>query len=509
MRLLPGGDSVADREVCNVLRDWSEYWGMTSKLWAVCVMVCVVGGARADEPSLVELEREGIQAMGSGDYQLAEDRFREIADRTPNSYVGAYNLASAHARQGEIEESIAALKDAIKRGFTDKLTLVRDPDLGSIRGTEDYKALIEGWGDVIEVRRNLDLARAAKLMRKKRETRTIDDYRVQVMSAHDPVSTDQSVEELERIARWAEEELFPNLDLVPIEDQHWVTVTLPERVGFTQWATGVFGPGVRGSITSVGGAYEHQQRRLVAQDLGATLRHEFIHVLHWRDMSRMGQNQAAWVQEGLASLVEDYDMVGGALVPVPSWRTNMVKRLLDVRRLPTIRELAGTDLARFTSSRPLAKYAHARTVMMFLLSEGKLKDFYLRYARGFSVDPTGIRALEGAMGMELDEIEAEYRAYVSGLPVVAETGSDLGATIGVGVENGSGDGVVVTELPGGARSRTGLRMGTVITGINGRATRDLHELIRVLSDYEAGEEVRVSTRRGVLHTELSITLIER
>lgn len=475
------------------------------------LLVCVLlsSFAAADEPGLIELEREGIAAMGSGDYELAEEKFRAIAERTPNSYVGAYNLASALARQGEVDDAIAALRDAIKRGFTDKLTLVRDPDLGSIRDSEDYKAIVDQWGDVIEVRRNLDLARAKSIIRKHREVRTLDDLRVQVMSAHDPVSTDQSVAELERIAAWAVETLFPHLDLVPLEDQHWVTITLPERVGFTQWAMSVFGPGVRGSISGVGGAYEHQQRRLVAQDLGATLRHEFIHVLHWRDMSRMGQNQAAWVQEGLASLVEDYDMVGGELVPVASWRTNMVKRLLDVRRLPSLAELAGTDLERFTSSRPLAKYAHARTVMMYLLSEGKLGDFYQWYARGFSSDPTGLKALEGALGMELDEIEESYRDYVRALPVVAETGSDLGATIGVGVENGSGDGVVVTELPGAARSRTGLRMGTVITAIDGRATRDLHELIRVLGDYEAGDEIRVSTRRGTLHDELTITLIGR
>ena len=491
------------------MRDRAEYSGMARFARVLVILLVVCPCVLADEPDLVVLEREGVAAMMGGEYELAEERFRAIAARTPSSYVGAYNLASAHARQGEVEESIAALRDAIDRGFTDKLTLVRDPDLGAIRGTDDYKELIENWADVIEARRNLDLARATGLIRKHRETRTLGDLRVQVMSAHDPVSTDQSVEELERIAAWAQRELFTNLDLVPIEDQHWVTITLPERVGFVRWATEVFGEGVRGSISSVGGAYEHQQRRLVAQDLGATLRHEFIHVLHWRDMSRMGQNQAAWVQEGLASLVEDYDMVGGELVPVASWRTNMVKRLLDVRRLPTLEELAGTGLARFTSSRPLAKYAHARTVMMFLLAEGTLKDFYQRYARGYSADPSGLTALEGAMGMELDEIEAKYREYVAALPVVAETGSDLDATIGVGIENGSGDGVVVTELPGAARSRTGLRMGTVITAINGRATRDLHELIRVLSDYGPGEAVRVSTRRGTLHDELTITLLGR
>jgi len=271
----------------------------------------------------------------------------------------------------------------------------------------------------------------------------------------------------------------------------------------------VFGPGVRGNISSVGGAYEHQKRRLVAQDLGATLRHEFIHVLHWRDMNRLGQTHAPWIQEGLASLVEDYDVVGSKVVPVASWRTNIVKRMHAAHRMPKIEELATTRMQAFTSNRPLAKYAQARTVMLYLLEKRQLNVFYSTYTQQYATDPTGISALEAALGKEISEIEEGYRAWIDQLETVPETGSDLKATLGIEIESGTGDGVVVKALPGGSRSRTGLRLGSVITAIDHHPTRDLFELIRILGKYRPGQTVTLHHRRGTVHTTSQVKLLSR
>lgn len=472
-------------------------------------MILLATAAYADEPKPSELERQGIVAMRAGEYQRAEEVFADLIELRPDSFVGHYNKAAAHSMQGEIEPAIESISRAIGLGFSDRLQLQRDPDLERLRGTEFFSDLMEQWGALIESRRQSDLKTLEGLIRRNPEARTDEEYRLELLSAHDQIATDQAHDELRLIAQWAQGELFAGLESFELDGSPWIIVVLPDRPGFARWAIDTFGPGVRGSLSSVGGAYEHQQRRLVAQDLGATLRHEFVHVLHWRDMNRLGQAHAPWIQEGLASLIEDYDIVGGEPVPVPSWRTNIVKRMLDANRLPSIEQLTKIEMNDFTAKRPLAQYAQARAVMLWLDQTGRLDAFYTHYTEHISTDPTGYRALLATTGTEPDELEAQYREWVRALPTVPETGGDLDATLGIEIENADGDGVVVRALPGNARSRTGLRLGSVITHINGRPTRDLFELIRVLGDYRPGQSVTLHHRRGRIHNTSEVTLLAR
>lgn len=471
-----------------------------SSLSALCLGV---------EPKPSELESRGIEAMHAGEYQQAEEVFRQLIELRPQSFVGHYNLAAAHSMQGEIKESVASISNALALGFSDRLQLERDPDLASLRESAFYGQLMSQWGALIETRRTSDLMLLRGLIKKDLQARTDEPNRLELLSAHDETATDQAHDELLMIADWAQDQLFDGLKTFDLHDSPWVVVVLPDRTGFLSWAVTTFGPSVQGSISSVGGAYEHQQRRLVAQDLGATLRHEFIHVLHWRDMNRLGQAHAAWVQEGLASLIEDYDMHAGKPVPVPSWRTNIVKRMLDANRLPSIEQLTQIEMNAFTAKRPLAQYAQARAVMLWLDQTGRLEAFYTHYTENIGADPSGYKSVLAATRTEPDELEAQYRDWVRGLDTVPETGDDLDATLGIGIENGSGDGVVVKALPGNARTRTGLRLGSVITHINGRPTRDLFELIRVLGDYGPGESVTLHLRRGRIHGTSDVTLLGR
>lgn len=462
-----------------------------------------------DEPKPSELESQGIEAMHAGEYQQAEEVFGQLIELRPQSFVGHYNLAAAHSMQDEIKESVASISNALALGFSDRLQLERDPDLANLRESDFFGQLMSQWGALIETRRTSDLKLLRGLIKKDLQARTDEPNRLELLSAHDQTATDQAHEELLMITDWAQDKLFVSLKTFDLEDSPWVVVVLPDRTGFLSWAVTTFGPSVQGSISSVGGAYEHQQRRLVAQDLGATLRHEFIHVLHWRDMNRLGQAHAAWVQEGLASLIEDYDMHAGEPVPVPSWRTNIVKRQLEANRLPDIKQLTQIEMNAFTAKRPLAQYAQARTLMLWLLDTGKLRAFYDHYCANHSSDPSGYQSLLAATALDDQELDQQYRDWVRQLRTVPETGSDLDATLGIEIENGSGDGVVVKALPGNARTRTGLRLGSVITHINGRPTRDLFELIRVLGDYRAGQTVTLHHRRGRIHSTSEVTLLGR
>ncbi len=455
-----------------------------------------------------ELESNGIDAMERGEYDEAERLFRALIESQPKLFVGHYNLASALSMQGDGEAAVGPMQDAIRLGFTDLAQIRRDPDLQSFRETEFFMQLVRSWGAIIESRRDGDVENLKPLMRRKFEQRTNEDLKIELLSSHDTIATDQALAELELLAAWGNSTLFPEVGA--LNDQPWIVVTLPDRDGFAAWATKVLGPGAGSSgASSIGGAYEHSKRRLVAQDLGATLRHEFIHVLHWRDMNRLGQVHATWIQEGLASLVEDYEVAGTTLVPVASWRTNIVKRMKDRRVLPTIQTLAQTEIQAFTRTRPLAKYAQARTIMLYLLDQHELSAFYEHYTQNFDKDPAGIAALEAVLGKEITQIEDDFRTWIDGLDMVAETGSDLQATLGIEIEAGSGDGVVVTGLPRGARARTGLHLKSVITAINDQPTRDLFELIRVLSQYKPGDTVTLHHRRGTVHSQSQATLIEK
>jgi len=477
------------------------------------ILLSLLIGARAwsiGEPKPSELEASGIAAMGAGDYHEAETIFRQLITHRSDSFVGYYNLGSALSMQGDTGGAVNAISQAITLGFTDLAQIKRDPDLESFRGSPFFGELVTNWQALIEARRQSDLETMRPLITRAVESRTDKAHKIELLSAHDAIATDEALGELDLIAGWAGRVLFRQTgSQESLEDLAWIMVVLPDRAGFAKWAITVFGPGVRTSMSSVGGAYEHQKRRLVAQDLGATIRHEFIHVLHWRDMNRLGQVHAPWIQEGLASLVEDYDIVGGKLVPVPSWRTNIVKRMSDVHRLPSIEKLAKKEMNAFTAKRPLAKYAQARAVMLYLFDQHKLTEFYSTYTNQYNEDPTGISALESVLGQEIDDIEKDYRNWIDQLETVPETGSDLTATMGIGIENGTGDGVVVKKLPGNARSRTGLHLGSVITGINGHPTRDLFELIRILGQYSPGQTITLSVRRGKLHSTTEVELLGR
>src|SRR5690606_4580755 len=130
----------------------------------------------------------------------------------------------------------------------------------------------------------------------------------------------------------------------------WVTVVLPARVDYARWALRRFGEGWE----RIGGQYSHDNKLLVAMDLGSTLRHEYWHVLHWRDQDRRGQRHPIWIMEGLCSLPEDLEPTAtGDFKPAPSWRTNMARRLARAGGLMPWEVMFSLDPQRFTRSRPL------------------------------------------------------------------------------------------------------------------------------------------------------------
>lgn len=56
-----------------------------------------------------------------------------------------YNIACAHARLGNVKESVANLKMAFDVGFDNYATVRADPDLSAVHGTADFDNLMETY----------------------------------------------------------------------------------------------------------------------------------------------------------------------------------------------------------------------------------------------------------------------------------------------------------------------------------------------------------------------------
>lgn len=468
--------------------------------------------AAAPGPSAAELHAETGRAFGRGDYAAAEAALRRLAEIEPDNFVVHYNLACALAMQGDAAGAGESLKRAVEKGFVDYYHLTRDGHLARAREGEAYRALVEHWPRILEAHLEANLELARTFFGPKLSVTREERLRVAYASAFDPGSFESARAELERLYDWGIAEVFTDLaDESKAPYDAWVVVVLPDRRGFLKWAVAEYGQSAVTGLSGIGGAYDHDAKRLVAQDLGGTLRHEFFHILHWRSATRLGQAHPVWIQEGLCSLVEDFEVGGdGSLRPTPSWRTNTVKRLLSAGKLPRIEQLASMPRERFTGVRPLSNYAQARAVFLYLWERGKLGAWYRAYTEGYREDPTGVAALVEVLGMSAAEIEEDYRGWVRALPEVAEQIRPGMAGLGAEVDAGAGDGPVIASLDRRSPARAaGLRAGDVITSIDGKPTRDLNELVRVLGEYEVGDEVEVGYRRRARHGVATVTLTTR
>jgi hypothetical protein len=272
----------------------------------------------------------------------------------------------------------------------------------------------------------------------------------------------------------------------------------------------------------VGGVYSHDNKQLIAKDIGSTLRHEFWHVLHWRDMDLLGQRHPIWIMEGLCSLMEDMEVGSdGKARPIASWRTNQAGQLARTGKLTPWEVLFKLDQGKFVGTRPLAFYGQSRAIFMWLFEQGKLKDWYAAYTAGYKEDPTGLSAFETVFGKPVKKVEADYRAWLRKLPVVDEDFPAGSAVLPFDIEPvGAGDGLVVSlnselERPGGrggvARfaKAGGIQPRDVILSIDDKPVHETGELIRVLADYGPGTEVKVTYRRLKRVMTTKVTLVEK
>jgi len=464
-----------------------------------------------------KLEQRALEAFEAGNYDTAADLLVKQIEIEPKDFVPRYNLACAHAQLGRIDEAVGALQRAIELGFTDRRQLLTDSHLDPIRNTEFFASLLERWDRVLHARAEAHFEQLRDRFGRSYTYTRDPDLRLLYACGCEPDELEPARQEIARLTQWAIKNIFRDLRDPPMRTTDpWSAVILPSEKDFERWAIREYGPSaVIGEFHRIGGAYNHGKKELVARDLGGSFRHEYLHILHWRSNARAGQVHPIWVQEGLCSLVEDYDPApGGTIRIAPSWRTNMVKRLDHARRLPPIEYLATLSREDFAQRRPLANYAYARAVFMYLLDRGQLADWYSHFVDNFDADPTGLDSLSEITGMSLDEFQDDFERWIRTLPEVAEANADgtisgLTASIGAEVIPGSGRGPIVRALLDRRARREGIRPRDTIVAIDDRPTRDINEFVRVLGSYSPRQRVTLTIRRHRAQIDLDVTLRPR
>ena len=410
-------------------------------------------------------------------------------DRDP---VLLYNGACALAQLGRHEAAEKRLLDAIKAGFRDFDTLERDEDLEPIRASQTYEAIMEARERVERAERPAPArgrsARGAKpdpLAEWRKEHG--DDYRYE----RDPDRGLVYATFLEESSHARMKEILDELGAhllesyfgKPPEDPVLVAIVRPEDARKYL------------DREEVKGMYLHDARRLVARDMGQSLQHEFVHLLHFAHMERTGQRHPIWIQEGLASLYENYTVrADGEFEFNPNIRFNIARRQVVSKTVTPWKELFALDPKAFMADAQRA-YPQVRAIFEFLAREGKLEEFYKALCATSRDDPDGTTALERVFGMPIARVEERWQKWMIDRGAVDDTVSRRDASLGLTADD-AGDGVRIRSLViRSAAKAAGLRVGDVLFAIDSVRVSNREELVLAVARLEVGRPIRVDYRR--------------
>lgn len=447
--------------------------------------------------SSVSLERRIYACFDRKQYRQAIELInRHLADN-PDDANMLYNLACAHCLLGDFDASVEALHRALKAGFNDFAHLRADPDLQALRDHPTYKVILEK-ADAVAKASQPDPATALEQWRKRFGTKhyryeTDEQRRINYATALDDLSHREMREMLELQADQMSRTLFG----APPEHEILIAIPTPED------ADALFN-----NRLEVAGMYDHRRRQLVSRDIGSSLRHEFVHAMHHSHMERLGQKHPLWIQEGLASLYEDYELLeNGEIRFLPNDRHPIVQRRARAGTLmkwDNLFALTGTTFMSNASH----MYPQTRSIFEFLADQGKLEAWYRTYVEHFEEDATGARAFELTFDMPLADIERAWRRWVIEQPAVDTRIREGDASLGIRTrESAANDGVLISSIVrGSAAAKAKLRTGDVIVAIDGQPTRTLSELRRLLASYNVGDEINMRVRRHSEYFTVSLVL---
>jgi tetratricopeptide (TPR) repeat protein len=447
-----------------------------------------------DARRTTSIERQVYECFDRGEYTRAVELIQDYLKYSPNDAGMIYNLACAHSRLSDFDAAASDLLRAFKAGFRDIEHMRHDPDLAALRQHPTYKAILE-QADRIAA----DSAKTA--VERWREKYGVEHYRYETDKEHrinyatalDETSHKEMREMLDKQADQMIKSLF---DQPPA---YYVLIAVPTPEDSDKFFNG---------NASIGGMYQHDQRRLVARDIGGSLRHEFFHLMHYGHMERLHQQHPLWVQEGLASLYEDYELHSdGSIKFLPNDRQLTVKGRSKAGSLVRWKDLFGMNAESFMD-KARQMYPQVRSIFEFVADQGKLEKWYRSYVDHFDEDRSGAKAFEIAFGVPVADVEKQWRRWIAEQPEIDLQIRSDDAALGIrSRENASNDGVLITEvIPGSAADRGKLRRDDVIVALDGQSTRNLMALRKIIASKHVGDEVDVRARRNGEYFNVKVVL---
>ena len=88
------------------------------------------------------LRATASEHLRQGRYGPAETCSRQLIQLLPQDHSGSFFLACALARQGKLDEAVAALERALHLGYNDARTLAADPNLAALRKRDDFQKIL-------------------------------------------------------------------------------------------------------------------------------------------------------------------------------------------------------------------------------------------------------------------------------------------------------------------------------------------------------------------------------
>ena len=457
----------------------------------------------SEVPTRAEIERL-LLARKFAEAQDAIERRLASGERDPEML---YNSACCLAQLGRGEEAEEALLDCVRAGFRDFDHMESDEDLEPIRGSTTYEAIMEA------------------------RTRVRDDTGRDVARPAAPVR--RAPVRIDPVAQWRadhpegytydtdEERGITYATFLEPSAQERMKSMLAELEAHLRRA--YFGKAPQGPLLvaivrpkdatrylerpEVKGMYLHPARRLVARDTGQSLQHEFVHLAHFAHMERLGQRHPMWVQEGLASLYEDYLIrADGTIEFLPNIRFNLARRAVRAGAAVDWKDLFAMSGEEFMKDAE-KHYPQVRAMFEFFAAKSKLEEFYAALVATSGSSPDGTAAVERAFGDPLAKVEARWRTWMSERGVVDDKVSHGDASLGLTADD-AGDGVKVRSfVANSAAKAAGIRLGDVIFSIDGTPVRNRDELLLAVARLTLGRAIEVRFRRD--GQELAVTLEPR
>ena len=451
-----------------------------SRLLVVLLAILAATPLFAQSREAEKLEDRIVRTFGAGRYEQALAEIDHYLAQWPDSPHMLYNRACAYALLDRRDASGQALLAAVDLGFRDFGHMQRDPDLANMREHPTYLAILEAQHRVDRKSSERQLARWKNRFGEEGYTYESDEKRnLDFATSVDPTSHAQMKRMLQKQADEMSKTLFGS------PPTYWCLVAVPTSEDAAKFF----------DRDSTAGMYIHSERRLVSRDIGASMRHEFAHLMHFGHMERLGQKHAFWIQEGLASLYEDYTInEDGSFKFRPNLRHNIARK--QVQRNVALKwdRLFELDGRSFMAGNA-RYYPQVRSIFEFLADLDVLGEWYENYTETFERSPGGERAFEETFGLPVEKVEERWRQWVVDRGTIDDHIDYGDASIGIaGVD--AGDGVRIVELKGRGARRAGLRRGDVIVAVNDTAIRARGELILAIAEKKVGDWIRLRIRRN-------------